>query len=357
MPQTTRRSAPFKLLSKYREIGLLLVILLLTIVVGIRNPSFASPANLLFILEDTAILSILAAGMLCVLLVGSIDISISAIMAISAMTVGILMRSQLTSVTATVMTDGAETTVQVRQSLPLALLVLIGMGTGALIGLVNGFIISWGKVLPIVTTLGMQYIIYGLNHALSGGAAVYRKDMSDAFFQFSRMELLGIDSKIWIMMAVYMLLTLFVTYFRRGRHLYAVGSNVEAASMRGIPVNRTKVMAHVIMGALAGLAGLLYASRDTKITQDMANGYEMYVIAACVIGGVAVTGGSGKVLGVLLGALTIGVINNGLTMLRLTGNSEFWKKAIQGVLILGAIVSNVLLQRVTHRKNLQRRNI
>ncbi len=84
------------------------------------------------------------------------------------------------------------------------------------------------------------------------------------------------------------------------------------------------------MGALAGLAGLLYASRDTKITQDMAMGYEMYVIAACVIGGVSVSGGRGKPLGVLMGALTIGVINNALTMLRLTGNSEFWKKAIQG---------------------------
>jgi rhamnose transport system permease protein len=173
MPKGTR-PGPYALLVKYREIGLLLIVLLLIAAVGLRNPSFATPANLLFILEDTAILAILAAGMLCVLLVGSIDISISAIMALCAMTVGLIMRDQLTGAA-----DGA------RQSLPLVFLLLIGVGTGAAIGLLNGAIIAYGGVLPIVTTLGMQYLLYGLNHILSGGSAIYRKDMSDAFFQFT----------------------------------------------------------------------------------------------------------------------------------------------------------------------------
>lgn len=344
-------------LIKYREIGLLLILVILITVVGLRNPLFARPKNLLFIVEDTSIMAILAAGMLCVLLVGSIDISISGIMALSAMVTGVIMRQFLTSTEVTMVVDGVEQVVAVRESLPLVLLIAIGIATGALLGLINGALIAYGKVLPIVTTLGMQYVIYGLCHIVSNATAIYRKDMSDAFFQFTRSEFIGINSKTWIMLAVYALLFLFITYFRNGRHLYAVGSNVEAAEMRGIPVKRTMVMAHVIMGALAGLAGLLYASHDTKVTQDMATGYEMYVIAACVIGGVAVTGGSGKILGVLLGALTIGVINNGLTMMRLTGNSEFWKKAIQGALILVAIVSNVLLQRVMNRQNLRRRNI
>lgn len=127
--------------------------------------------------------------------------------------------------------------------------------------------------------------------------------------------------------------------------------------MSGIRTQRSRLLAHIIMGALAGLAGLLYASRDTKITQDMAMGYEMYVIAACVIGGVSVSGGRGKALGVVLGALTIGVINNALTMLRLTGSSEFWKKAIQGALILMAVVTNVLIQRAKERRVLKDRRI
>lgn len=357
MDDKKTRPPLYTYLIKYREIGLVIILALLITVVGLRNPLFAKPSNLLFIVEDTAIMAILAAGMLCVLLVGSIDISIAGIMALSAMVTGVIMRQFLTSTDVTMVVDGVEKIVTVKESLPLALLILIGVATGAVIGLLNGVLIAYGKVLPIVTTLGMQYVVYGLSHIVSSGTAVYRKDMSDAFVQFTRSTILGANNKIWIMLAVYLILFLFITYFRNGRHLYAVGSNEEAAEMRGIPVKRTIVMAHVIMGTLAGLAGLLYASHDTKITQDMAMGYEMYVIAACVIGGVAVTGGSGKILGVLLGAMTIGVINNGLTMMRLTGNSEFWKKAIQGALILIAIVSNVLLQRVMNRQNLRRRNI
>ncbi|MDL2319374.1 ABC transporter permease [Eubacteriales bacterium OttesenSCG-928-A19] len=357
MEEKKTRQPLYMVLIKYREIGLLIILALLILVVGLRNPLFVQPKNLLFIVEDTSIMAILAAGMLCVLLVGSIDISIAGIMALSAMVTGVIMRRFLTNVEVTAVVDGVQTLTTVRQSLPLAVLILIGIGTGAVLGLVNGVLIAYGGVLPIVTTLGMQYVIYGLAHIVSDATAVYRKDMSDAFFQFTRVTFLGANSKIWIMLFVYALLFLFITYFRSGRHLYAVGSNAEAAEMRGVPVKRTKVMAHVIMGALAGLAGLLYASHDTKITQDMATGYEMYVIAACVIGGVAVTGGVGKIQGVLLGALTIGVINNGLTMMRLTGNSEFWKKAIQGALILIAVVSNVVLQRVMDRQNLRRRNI
>ena len=344
-------------LIKYREIGLLLVLALLIAAVGLRNPLFVRPANLLFIIEDTATLAILASGMLCVLLVGSIDISISAIMALSAMVTGVVMRQYLASVNAPAIVDGVDKMTTMRTSVPIGVLFLISVGVGAGIGAINGTLIAYGKVLPIVATLGMQYIVYGVCHIVSHNTAVYRKDMSDVFVQFTRSAPLGINNKTWIMLAVYLLLFLFVTYMRRGRHLYATGSNREAARMRGVPVDRTILMAHVIMGGLAGLAGLLYASHDTKITQDMAMGYELYVIAACVIGGVAVTGGTGKTAGVLLGALTIGVINNGLTMLRLTGSSEFWKKAIQGSLILIAVVSNVALQRVTLRQNLRRRHI
>ena len=159
------------------------------------------------------------------------------------------------------------------------------------------------------------------------------------------------------MLIVFTLVFLFITYIRTGRNLYAVGSNREAAEMRGTPVERTIVLAHVIMGALAGLAGRLFASHDTKNTQDMTSGYEMYVIAACVIGGVSVTGGSGKITGVLLGALTIGVINNGLTMLKLHRQFGVLEEGHTGALILIAVVSNVVIQRVMDRQSLMRRNI
>ena len=342
---------------KYRELGLIGILVLLVAVVSIVNPLFFTGEKMLFIVEDTAVLAILAAGMLCVMLVGSIDISIGGIMALSAMVSGIVMRDALTQTQVTEIIDGVEKVITYKESIPLIWLILIGMGVGALCGLVNGAIISYGKVLPIVTTLGMQYVLYGITHIVSDAKAVYKKDMSDVFVQFTREEFLGINSKTWIMLLVLVLMYIFLTYFRTGRHMYAVGSNLEAAEMRGIKTNRSILLAHVIMGAVAGLAGLMFASHDTKVTQDLKTGYEMYVIASCVIGGVSVTGGSGKVQGVLLGALVIGVINNGLPMLKLTGSAEFWKKLIQGALILIAVVANVLMQRAMIKQNLRRRNI
>ena len=353
----TRRMPLTALFLKYREIGLMAILAILVALVGLRNPAFAEVKNLLFVLEDTSTLMILAFGMMCVMLVGSIDISLAGIMALSAMTTGILMRSFLASADVMQVVDGQQVVNAVRSSVPIALLILTGISVGAVCGLVNGSIIAYGNVLPIVTTLGMQYILYGLCHVISGGQAVYRKDMSDAFIDFTRVDFLGINAKTWMMLIVFLAIYFFITYIRTGRSLYAVGSNREAAEMRGTRVERTIVLAHVIMGAIAGLAGLLFASHDVKVTQDMTSGYEMYVIAACVIGGVSVTGGSGKITGVLLGALTIGVINNGLTMLKLTGTSEFWKKAIQGALILTAVVSNVVIQRAMDRQSLRRRNI
>lgn len=343
--------------SKHREIGLLLIIAALAALVGLRNPLFLTGDKLLFILKDTAPLFILAAGMMCVLLVGSIDISVTGIMALSAMTATMLMRQALVVTDTTVFTDGVETAVRLKTGMPLALVILVAMGVGGLCGAANGAIIAYGRVLPVVTTLGMQYILYGLTHVVSNGQAVYKKDMTDAFVDFTRADILGVNAQIWILLVCLAVMFVFVTYFRAGRHMYAVGSNREAAQMRGINAERTMLMAHIIMGVLAGLAGLMFGSHDTKVTQDLKMGYELYVIAACVIGGVSVTGGVGKITAVLLGSLVIGVINNGLPMMRLTGEAEFWKKLIQGLLILIAVVSNVVLRRITVRRELQRRKI
>ena len=352
-----RQASVVSLFSKHREIGLLLILAVLTVVVGLRNPLFLTGDKMLFILKDTAPLFILAAGMMCVLLVGSIDISITGIMALSAMIAAMVMRQSLIVTDSTVVVDGVETAVRTKTGLPLILIVLIAMGVGGLCGAANGAIIAYGKVLPVVATLGMQYILYGFSHVVSSGQAVYKKDMTDAFVDFTRADILGINGQIWIMLCCLLLMFLFVTYFRAGRHMYAVGSNREAAEMRGVKSQRTILMAHIIMGVLAGLAGVMFGSHDTKITQDLKMGYEMYVIAACVIGGVAVTGGAGKVTSVLQGALVIGVINNGLPMMRLTGDAEFWKKLIQGLLILIAVVSNAVLRRVTIRRELKGRKI
>lgn len=348
---------PYLLLIRYREIGLVLVIALIVLGVGMRNPTFMGVPKLLFMIEDSAIIAVLAAGMLCVMLVGSIDISVSGIMAVSASVVCILMRNYQTSTQTTSIVNGSEIVNTLRVSYPLLPLLVLGMGVGCACGLVNGLIIAYGGVVPIIATLGMQYVYYGVAHIIYQGTAVYKKDMSSAFYAFTRSAFLGLNMKTVIMLTVYALMFLYLTYQRSGRHLYAVGSSRQACEMRGIPVRRTELTAHMLMGTLAGLAGLMYASYNGKGTQDLASGYELYVIASCVIGGVSVVGGAGRIWCVLLGSITMGVINNALTMMKLTGNAEFWKKAIQGGLILVAILSNVWMQRSLWRRELSRRII
>lgn len=348
MRQSPRQGTVYLTLAKYREALLVLIIAGLVVIVGIRNPAFLTAGNLMDIVNDTAILAVLAAGMMCVLLIGSIDISVAANLALSGMAVGLVMRNSLSVIPAT------ETTAKLATSLPVPLLLAAGVLVGVVVGVFNGLLISKGRILPIIATLGMQYIARAVCYLISGGDWVRAHHMSNDFLALTRTPILGINSLIWIAAVVYALLFLWITYTRWGRSLYAVGSNEEAATVRGIAVTRAKITAHGIMGALAGLAGVLWISRYGSAAHDTASGFELSVIASCVLGGVAVSGGAGKLLGVLLGALLIGVINNALPMLRV---SSFWKQTIQGLMILFAILSNVALRRMTDKQNLRRREI
>jgi rhamnose transport system permease protein len=286
--------------------------------------------------------------MMCVMLVGSIDISVAAILALSGMAVGLMLRDNL------VITEATETTAKLAVSTPMPLVILLGLGVGTLVGLVNGWLFARGRVLPIIATLGLQYIARAVTYLISGGNWVRAHQMSNDFLALTRTPILGVNSLIWIAALVYVLMHLWVTYMRSGRALYAVGSSEGAATIRGIPVVRAKITAHALMGALAGLAGILWVSRYGSAAHDTANGYELSVIAACVLGGVSVSGGVGRLPGVLLGALLIGVINNALPMLKI---SSFWKQAIQGLMILGAILGNVALRRMADQHNLRSRRV
>lgn len=348
MQAKPKPNALYLALAKYRELLLAAIIVLLILFVGMRNSAFLSPSNLIDIINDTAILAILAAGMMCVLLIGSIDISVAANLALSGMAVGLVMRNNLVIIEATA------DTAKVALSTPLFLLVMLGIGVGLIVGMINGLLISKGRILPIIATLGMQYIARAICFLISGGDWVRKHQMSSAMDRLTHTNILGVNSLIWIVVLVYVLLYLWITYTRAGRALYAVGSNEEAAIVRGIAVDRAKITAHGILGALAGLAGVLWISRYGSAAHDTASGFELSVIASCVLGGVAVSGGSGRLPGVLLGALLIGVINNALPMLKV---SSFWKMTIQGLMILTAILSNVALRRMTDRQNLLRREI
>ena len=306
-----------KALTKHREIWLGLAILLLLVIVTARFPRFAQPLNLLTFFNDTSILLMLALGQMVVILTRSIDLSMAANLALTGMIVA--------------MTNAAFPGVPI--PLLMAMCVVIGAGLGAF----NGVLVWKLSIPPIVVTLGTLTIYRGLVFVISNGAWVNAAQMSPDFINLQRMVFLGLPLLSWFAIVVALLFWLMMTRTPLGRSFYAIGVNPTAAVYTGINVGRTKFMAFTIAGAMAGLCGYLWVSRYVIASTEVAIGYELTIIAACVIGGVSIAGGIGTVTGVLLGALFLGVINNALPVINI---SPFWQMAISGSAILLAVVLN-----------------
>ena len=336
--QTKKERKPlYALLIEHREIPLLAVLLLLLLAISIRVPGYI-PKSYMNVLKNGSINMVMSCGMLCVLLVGSIDISITAILAFVGCVAGKLMGMGMIEST--------------------FLMFVLGIGIGAAIGAVNGVLMSYGRVISIIVTLSTSYIVRALIPMswLMGMNKINPTDLTPSFASFLTGNIfLGLPLLVWMAIAVTVLTGVFLKYTRTGRNLYAVGSNAEAAQMRGVPINRIKVLAHVICGATAGLAGVMWLSFYNAVEKGTANGNEMFTIAACVLGGVSVTGGYGKITGVVIGAVMIALIDNAIPMLGI-GNSMI-TEFVKGILLLFAILLNVILQRIASKQDLARRNI
>jgi rhamnose transport system permease protein len=307
---------------RFREAGLVIFIVVVSVIVQARNREFLTPLNINQLLTNTAILGILSAGMMMVLLTGGIDLSIGATMAFSGMVTAL--------------------TCFAHPSIPPVILVLEGTLIGAGFGLLIGILIARFSILPIIASLGLMNAIRGLTYVVSKGSWVSAYQMSDAFKGMATGRFLGVNNLIVIAVAVYIVFFYFITYTRTGRRIYAAGSNPEAAEIIGLPRRRIITLVYLLMGALAGFAGVLWVAKFASAQGDTAAGYEMNVIAACVLGGVSVSGGRGKVSGLILGVILFGMLANALPLINV---SPFWQQAIQGVVILAAIVTNVLIKR------------
>ncbi|HZG85440.1 ABC transporter permease [Paenibacillus sp.] len=321
-------------LMRFRELGLLGFIVILSLFVQLRNPSFLTLSNIGDLLTNTAILSILAVGMMLVIVTRGIDLSIGATLALSGMI--------------TALTVGAYP--GLHPLLAIALGTAIGLACGALLG----FMIAKGRILPIIATLGMMNVFRGLTFTASGGKWVSAHQMPDSFKSIATGSIFGVNTLIVIAAIVLLTAYGFVNHTRTGRRIYAVGSNPESADISGIPKDRIIWLVYAIMGGLSGLAGVLWVSKFASAQGDTAMGYELSVIAACVLGGVSIAGGSGKVGGVILGSLLLGILNNALPLLKV---SPFWQMAIQGAIILVAVLANLLVKRGVDRNHLLRRSI
>ena len=304
-------------LFKTRELWLALAILAVIVLVTFRFPRFAQPGNLLTIVNDTSILMMLALGQMVVILTRSIDLSMASNLALTGMIVA--------------MANAAF------PFIPIPLLIAGCVVVGAALGAFNGMLVWKLDIPPIVVTLGTLTIFRGLVFVISGGAWVNAAQMSPDFIALQRGALLGLPILSWFAVIVAILFFVLMTRTPLGRSFYAIGVNPTASVYTGINVGRTKFLAFVISGAVSGLCGYLWISRYVIASVEVASGYELTIIAACVIGGVSIAGGIGTVAGALLGALFLGVVNNALPVI---GVSPFWQMAISGAAILIAVVLN-----------------
>lgn len=328
------KKSALKKITGSREILLVGILILLFAVVTVISPSFLTPKSIMDMLKNNAVTMVMALGMLCVMLVGGIDISIMSTLALSGMSVGMLLKYEVIT------------------SPVLAFLISIAIGTAC--GLLVGLVISRANVPPIIATMGFMYVFRAMGYLVSNGGEWAGAAALGSFKDFATTKFLGINCVIWVIILCYVFFYFFMKWTRTGRKIYAVGSNASAAEVSGINVKNTKMMVYVIMGFLAGLGGALQVSVYASAMPDMQQGGEMDVIAACVIGGVSMSGGRGSVIGALLGSLILATIAKALP---LVGFDALWQNTIKGVLILVVVVVNVVLQRIADKNALKRREM
>jgi rhamnose transport system permease protein len=323
-----------KKLTGSREMSLVLILIILSLLIELRNKSFLSINNLNDLITNAVMMGILAVGMMFVLLIGGIDISIGSTIAFSGMSVALMLRAN--------------------PEIPTIVAFILGILIGTLCGLLIGLIIAKGKVIPIIATLGLYNIYRGATYLIANNQWVASYQLPEGLKSFATGKFLGMNNMIVVAILVYIIFAYFIKFTRTGRKIYAVGSNAAAAEISGINITRIKILVYSIMGALSGLVSILWLSKYASAQGDAATGIEMDVIAACVLGGVSLNGGKGTIVGVLLGTITLGILNNALPLINV---SPFWQDAIKGLVIISAVIINTITQRKMDRNNLKRREI
>jgi len=314
-PEPAESSGPDPLRSKVRSLlsryGLVLALVAISACLSVIKPNFLTLRNIVIVLRQISINGVLAVGVTFVLLTGGVDLSLGSLVA-------------FTGVVAACFAHPGE--------YALVVPVLMGVLAGAGCGFANGLVVTKGRVAPFIVTLGMMTVARGLALVVSDGRPV--SNLSPSFTRIGGGHFLGIPIPVLILGAVALAAHVFLKRLRPGRYVYAVGGNENAARASGIRVGRIKTLAYTVSGALAGLAGVILAARITTGQPNAGIAYELDAIAAAVIGGTSLSGGVGGVGGTLLGALLMGVINNGLDLLNV---SSYYQQIVKGIIIVGAV--------------------
>ncbi len=299
---------------RIRESGIIAVLVVFVAVTAAIQHRFVSQSNLQFVLVNTTVFALLALGETMVVITRNVDLSVGSVLGLSAyVSAGLFGQSP---------------------GIAIPVVFATGLGIGLACGVANGLMVSLGRVPSLVVTLATLYIVRGIDILVVGGNEVTAQTLPNSFIQLSRANLAGVPYLAIVIAAVIGLGAYYLRAYRSGRDLYAIGSSPEAARLAGIKVGRRIFTAFVISGAIAGLAGVLWASEYQTVDSTAGTGYELQVVAAVVVGGVAIFGGSGSVVGAAVGALLLSTITSALYVLRI---SPFWDQAIAGFLLLVAI--------------------
>jgi ribose transport system permease protein len=282
----------------------------LGVVFTILSPYFFSANNLLTVATQTAVIAIIAVGQTYVLITGGIDLAIGSNMALAGMIAGLAMRAEL----------------------PVPLAILMGLGTGALAGGVSGALVAFGRLPPFIGTLGTMTVVRGL--ALTVTQAFPISGLPKDFTIWGTGSTLGIPNPVLVMLVLVVIFAFILAKTKLGRHVYATGSNFEAARLSGVNTKKVLMAVYVFSGLLAAFAGLLMAARIISAQPAAGEGYELDAVASSVIGGASTMGGEGTVAGTFIGAFVIGILRNGLNLI---GVSPFIQKIVIGVVIVGSV--------------------
>ncbi len=300
------------------EFGALTGLILLCVVVSLLSPHFLSTTNLLNILQQISIVSVVAVGMTFVIISGGIDLSVGSLVAFTGLVMALLMKEL---------------------ELPVGLTILAGLVCGSLMGMVNGVLIAWLRLPPFIATLGMMSIARGAAFTVSGGSPVY--SLPDPFLAISS-RLGPIPVPAVVMIAIFLVGGWVLKNTRLGRYTFAIGGNETATVLSGIDVRLHKMIIYTLSGATCAISAVLLTSKLDSAVPVAADGYELDAIAAVVIGGTSMLGGEGRLSGTLIGALIIGVVNNGLNLLTVPQGPQ---RMVKGAIIILAVCVDILRKR------------
>jgi len=312
------RSNPNNIISSFRELPLLLVIIVIGVILSFLSPHFLNPQNIIAVLLGASFDAIVAVGMTLLLISGGFDLSVGSVVGFGGVVAGKMLVYGQNPVVA----------------------VLAGLLAGALIGALNGFIIAKIKVNPLITTLAMLSIVRGAIYIITKGLGV--PTLPDNFNIIAQKRFYGFQTPIIIM---FILIILAEVFYRKSvffKQYYFIGGNEESARLSGIRVDFLKLATYVISGTLAALAGVLMASRMGGAISTAGTGVELRVITACIIGGCSLAGGEGTMLGSFLGVLLMALVSNAFNLL---GVSIYWQQAVMGTILLVAVLIDVLRRR------------